>query len=101
MSEMSKYSLVGVVLLLSANRFVETTPNSSYGKDCHVTAAVFTPTNSNCFHFVIGINRKSNKSQKNQNAGLQLSAKSTAAQKALDNVKNRLLKYNNRNFAKF
>ena len=59
---MSKYSWLGVVLLLSANRFVETTPNSSYGKDCHAAAAAFTLTNLNCFHFVIGINRKPNKS---------------------------------------
>ena len=53
MSVMSKYSLVGVALLLRANRFVETTPNSCYGEDCHAAAAVFTSTNSNCFHFVI------------------------------------------------
>ena len=50
---MSKYSLQGVVLLLSANRFIETTPNLCYGEDCHAAAAVFIPTNSNCFHFVI------------------------------------------------
>ena len=53
MSVMSKYLLARVVLPLSVNKFVETTPNSCYGKDCRAATAVFTRTNSNSFHFVI------------------------------------------------
>ena len=72
---MSKYPLVGVVLLLSANRFVETTPNLYYGKDCHAAAADFIPTNSICSILLFGNHENSNMTQTNQIARLLLSAK--------------------------
>ena len=53
MSVMSTYLLARVVLPLSVNRFVETTPKSCYGENYHAAAAVFTPNNSNRLHFVI------------------------------------------------